>query len=84
MSAFDHDAFMREWRSKRLGDGDKISQAEYDLVLDAIGGRWTPAPAERRGEPAWLAIARTLIGQREIPTGSASWRSLRSRCSPPA
>jgi uncharacterized protein (TIGR02594 family) len=67
MSAFDHDAFMREWRSKRLGDGDKISQAEYDLVLAAIGGRWTPPPAERPGEPAWLAIARTLIGQREIP-----------------
>lgn len=59
------DAFMREWRSKRLKDGAKISQAEYALVMDAIAGTWQPA-APQTAEPAWLALGRALIGQREI------------------
>jgi len=66
MTVFDHDAFMREWRGRRLPDGAKISQAEYDLVLAAIEGRWQQ-DAAKAGEPVWMTIARKLIGQREIP-----------------
>lgn len=60
-----HDAFMREWRGSRHADGAKITQGEYSLIMAAIAGTWTP-PAAKAGEPAWLATARTLIGQREI------------------
>jgi uncharacterized protein (TIGR02594 family) len=66
--AFDHASFMRDWRGARLADGNKISQAEYDLVMAAIGGSYEPrhTPAGRR-EPDWLREARALIGTREIP-----------------
>lgn len=68
MSAFNHDAFMREWREARLKDGAKISQTEYELVLAAISGRWRPDQAAPAAvEPAWMPIARQLMGQREIP-----------------
>ena len=68
MSDFDHDAFMEHWRAVRDEDGERIAQAEYDLVMDAIAGRWSPPPAQtpQDGEPRWLPIARELIGQREI------------------
>lgn len=65
MSKIDHDAFMRAWRAARHPDGRKIVQGEYDLVMSAIAGEWTP-PAASSADPPWLAIARTLIGQREI------------------
>ncbi|NCP11355.1 MAG: TIGR02594 family protein [Sphingomonadales bacterium] len=62
----DHDAFMAAWRASRDADGAKIDQAEYDLVMAAIGGTWAPAAAAAGGEPKWLTIARSKIGQREI------------------
>ena len=65
MSAFDHDAFMRDWRAARDEDGSRILQREYDLVMAAIAGRWSPTAAPS-SEPEWLSIGRSLIGQREI------------------
>ncbi|MCB2048573.1 MAG: TIGR02594 family protein [Novosphingobium sp.] len=68
MTVFSHDAFMAEWRSVRSPDGSKITQREYDLVMAAISGKWEPAsPATQRIELPWIAEARRLIGQREIP-----------------
>jgi uncharacterized protein (TIGR02594 family) len=66
MSKFDHDAFMAAWRSARDSDGRKIAQAEYDLVMAAIAGESIAKPDARPHEPVWLAVARKLIGQREI------------------
>lgn len=66
MSKIDHDAFMRAWRSARLTDGSKIGQSEYELVMAAIEGTWSPPKAEAP-EPVWVAIGRQLIGQREVP-----------------
>lgn len=66
---FDHDRFMAQWRAARDADGSKIAKAEYDLVLAAIEGRWPPkeqAPL-RPIEPLWIPVARSLIGEREIP-----------------
>ena len=68
MTAFDHDAFMRDWRASRVKDGAKIAQAEYDLVFSAIRGTWRPpSPASGLPEPTWLREARRLIGTKEVP-----------------
>lgn len=71
--AFEHDAFMAAWRGARHPDGRKIVQAEYALVMAAIDGTWSPPPAARPGDPAWVAVARVLLGTREIkgPTNTA-------------
>lgn len=66
MDALEHEAFMREWRSLRHKDGSKIVQAEYDLIFAAIDGTWKPPAASPSTDPAWLAVARLLIGTREI------------------
>lgn len=58
--------FMREWRASRHSDGSKITQAELDLVRDAIEGRWKPTAPAIVDDPAWVAVARSLIGLREI------------------
>lgn len=63
-------AFMRSWRALRHKDGSKIVQAELDLVLAAIEGRWTGSKKPVVGtssEPRWLIEARSLQGTREIP-----------------
>jgi uncharacterized protein (TIGR02594 family) len=69
MTAFDHDAFMTEWRTSRSSDGRKIAQAEYDLVMDAIRGEWRPGSAvsSDAAEPDWLTEARRHMGLKEIP-----------------
>lgn len=68
MSKLDHDAFMAAWRAARLADGTKIAQPEYDLVMAAINGTWAPPAAGLiPTEPKWLAVARSLLGTREIP-----------------
>ena len=69
MSVFPLSAFMRDWRGARDPDGTRIDQAELDLVMAAIEGRYRPgepAPMAAGGEPPWLAVARSLIGEREI------------------
>lgn len=68
MSKIDHDAFMKAWRAARDADGARIAPAEYDLVMAAIAGTWVPPiTAARVAEPAWVKVARTLLGTREIP-----------------
>lgn len=73
MPEIDHDAFMRDWRAARLADGSKIAQAEYDLIMSAIGGSYQPSAAPgvpiapAAAEPAWLIEARSLMGTKEIP-----------------
>ena len=73
MPDLNHDAFMRDWRAARLADGSKISQAEYDLVMAAIGGTYHPSAAptvpvvSAAPEPKWLTEARSLMGTKEIP-----------------
>lgn len=73
MPEIDHDSFMRDWRAARLADGSKIAQAEYDLVMSAIGGTYRPKAAppipivSADREPAWLVEARSLMGTKEIP-----------------
>lgn len=67
--SFDLDAFMRDWRSTRDVNGAKIVQAEYDLVMSAINGTYKPFVdplIAKANEPAWLKVARTKIGEREI------------------
>jgi uncharacterized protein (TIGR02594 family) len=68
MPAFDHDAFMTEWRASRNENGLKISSEEYALIMALSKGTWTPkvVATNRTNEPAWLAVARDLMGQREI------------------
>lgn len=70
---FNTAAFVKEWRATRHKEGAKIVQAEYDLVMAAIEGKWKPggatvalAPVPASGEPAWLVEARKLIGTKEI------------------
>lgn len=68
MAEFDHDAFMREWRGARHPNGSRIVQKEYDLVLSAIRGQYTPtALINASGEPGWLFAAKHMMGTREIP-----------------
>lgn len=70
MPNFNQTAFMRDWRATRLADGSKISQAEYDLIMAAIGGTYQPSAApivSGSDEPAWLIEARSLMGTKEIP-----------------
>lgn len=68
MTAFNHDAFMREWRASRSPDGSRIVAGEYQLVMDAIKGKWSPSrPVARPSDPPWLVEARRLIGQKEVP-----------------
>lgn len=66
--------FMLEWRAIRDPNGKIINQAEYDLVLSAIDGKWkptdvAPTPVRSSGskEPIWISTARNLIGTKEIP-----------------
>jgi uncharacterized protein (TIGR02594 family) len=68
VAKFDHDAFMAEWRASRHADGKKISQIEYDLIFAAINGTYTPKLpiALHPKDPAWITVARSLIGTREI------------------
>ncbi len=66
MTAFNHDAFMSAWRGLRDRDGRRIATAEYELIMAAIAGRWRPTLGQM-DEPAWMAVARKLIGTREIP-----------------
>jgi uncharacterized protein (TIGR02594 family) len=73
MPEIDQDSFMRDWRAARLADGKKIAQAEYDLIMSAIGGTYQPGAAppipviSSEVEPAWLREARALMGTKEIP-----------------
>lgn len=66
-----HNTFMADWRAVRSKAGiERVSQAEYDLVLSALEGRYRPAPAVEpvaRKEPAWLAEARKHMGKVEVP-----------------
>lgn len=68
---FNLDAFMRDWRAVRDADGNKIRQAELDLVMAAIEGRYQPGTpplmAGASGVLPWLVEARSLMGTREIP-----------------
>lgn len=67
MTAFNHDAFVAEWRRLRPAGGERIPQAEYDAVMAAIDGRWRPpAPAVATGL-SWMIEAKRLIGTKEIP-----------------
>ena len=66
---FDLAAFMRQWRALRHKDGSKIVQAELDLIVAAIEGRWKPGltpAADASAEPRWLVEARARIGTAEI------------------
>lgn len=74
MGDFPFSEFMRDWRAVRpakIPDGSVIKQAELDLVMAAIEGRYLPgAPppmATATGEPAWVKAGRSKIGEREIP-----------------
>lgn len=69
---FPHSDFMDDWRALR--DKRAIArpdQLEYDLVMSAINGTYrplSPAPAvPARGEPSWVAEARTHMGKAEVP-----------------
>ena len=71
---FPLDRFMADWRAVRHSDGARITQAELDLVRDAIEGRYpqagrgtAPAESPKAAEPRWLIEARKLMGTREIP-----------------
>lgn len=66
MRKIDHDEFMQAWREARHSDGSRIVFAEYELVMEAIAGRWQP-PSARTDEPEWLAEARRCMGRTEIP-----------------
>jgi uncharacterized protein (TIGR02594 family) len=59
--------FMQEWRSLRHTDGRRITQAELDLILAAIEGRWQQQTVAPSTEPLWMQEARRRIGEREIP-----------------
>jgi uncharacterized protein (TIGR02594 family) len=68
--AFPLNDFMKEWRAVRHTDGKRIVQAEFDLVLSAIEGKWkpaTPVPSAANKEPSWMQEARARIGEKEIP-----------------
>lgn len=69
MTSFNLPAFMQEWRALRHTDGKRIVQAELDLVVGAIEGRWTPPTptSTRTREPKWMEEARARMGEREIP-----------------
>jgi uncharacterized protein (TIGR02594 family) len=66
-----HDAFMAEWRAaaKERPQKTSISTEEYNLVMSAIDGKWKPAGVSGLlpTEPKWLAVARSLIGTKEVP-----------------
>lgn len=67
MKLADHDQFMKAWRASRHVNGTKIVQAEYDLIMAAIAGTWSPdRGVANANEVPWLSVARSLIGQKEI------------------
>lgn len=70
MPDFPLNDFMRDWRGVRHSDGSRIAQAELDLIMSAVEGRYqpgAPAPMATSDEPAWVAAGRSKLGEREIP-----------------
>jgi uncharacterized protein (TIGR02594 family) len=69
MTAFNHSAFMSEWRRRQ----PRIPQSQYDTVMASLevglgsDPKIEQSASSQSGEPAWLVEARSHIGTKEIP-----------------